>query len=101
MSWEMAKPLYEHQVEFNYLEEELLPVCEMKAGCLSIQKQKYSWIITDGNVTEQSKKILDLFQKEGGHVLLGKRYGREKGRDSSEFGLSFCILFKRIAMHIS
>lgn len=73
LSWEMAKPLYEHQVEFNYLEEELLPVCEMKAGCLSIQKQKYSWIITDGNVTEQSKKILDLFQKEGGHVLFWEK----------------------------
>lgn len=70
LSWEIAKPLYEHQIEFNYLEEELLPECKIQEGTLVIEKQNYSLIITDGIVAEQSKKILDEFEKEGGHVLV-------------------------------
>lgn len=73
LSWEMAKPLFEHQIEFNYLEEELLPACGMEDGCLTIEKQKYSLVITDGLISAQSKDILKEFEKEGGSVLFWEK----------------------------
>lgn len=69
LSWEMAKPLFEHQIEFNYLEEELLPSCRMEEGCLLIQQQRYELVITDGVISDRSRAILEQFEQAGGRVL--------------------------------
>ena len=47
LSWRIAKPLFENQIEFNYLEEELLPSCKIENRLLKIQEQAYSVIIYD------------------------------------------------------
>lgn len=65
----MAKPLFEHQIEFNYLEEELLPDCSVKDGKLCLQNQAYSLVVADHTVSGAAQEILHVFQKQGGHVL--------------------------------
>lgn len=69
LSWKMAKPLFEHQIEFNYLEEKLLPDCSVKDGKLCLQNQAYSLVVADHTVSGVVQEILHVFQKQGGHFL--------------------------------
>ena len=45
MPWQRVIPLYENQIEFNYLELSRLPECALKNGALCIQKQRYTHVI--------------------------------------------------------
>lgn len=69
LSWEMAKPLFERQMEFNYLEEELLPACSVEHGCLRLERQCYPLVITDNRISDQSRAFLQAFEQAGGRVL--------------------------------
>ena len=46
MPWESVKPLYENQIEFNYLQLSRVPDCALKDGALCIEKQRYTHVIT-------------------------------------------------------
>ena len=45
--WRAVKPLFEQQLEFNYLEASLLPACEIKDGQVHIAKQQYKVIVLE------------------------------------------------------
>ncbi len=45
MPWESVIPLYENQIEFNYLELSRLPECALENGALCIQQQRYTHVI--------------------------------------------------------
>ena len=75
LSWRIAKPLFENQIEFNYLEEELLPLCKTtggtdsrtEGGLLQIAEQAYRVIIyDDSNCTfapETMTRLQELAQR--------------------------------------
>ncbi|MCR4940714.1 MAG: hypothetical protein K5930_11520 [Treponemataceae bacterium] len=67
LSWRIAKPLFENQVEFNYLEEELLPLCVMEKGRLKIQKQDYKFLIYERSETfkPETKKLMKELSEKG------------------------------------
>lgn len=69
LPWQSAKQLFEHQIEFNYLEEDLLTHCKIEEGKLSIAKQKYHIIILEGNYSEESLAYLKDFKMAGGLVI--------------------------------
>lgn len=69
LSWEIVKPLFENQIEFNYLEEKLLPNCRVENGKLCLQNQAYSSVIVDRAVSEDANQVLNRLKKQGGHVL--------------------------------
>lgn len=70
LSWEIAKPLFENQIEFNYLEEELLPSCRIENGCVLIRQQRYPVVITDGKDTPETRDFLRRLEESGGTVLV-------------------------------
>jgi len=73
LSWEIAKPLFQHQLEFNYLQVELFLAdsCSVKHGWLEIEAQQYRLLILDHTValTEVVRQKLAAFREGGGHVL--------------------------------
>ncbi|AFC29183.1 hypothetical protein PM3016_2295 [Paenibacillus mucilaginosus 3016] len=86
LPWKIVKPLYEGQIEFNYLEESLLRgSCECKDGTLSIAGYRYETVlIEDGRwLTPDSRQVLETFAGQGGLVIeLGEGSGftREIGQ---------------------
>ncbi|WP_318246238.1 glycosyl hydrolase [Bacillus sp. PS06] len=72
LPWKIAKPLFEHQVEFNYLEESLfLANSQVVDGSIVIEKQVYQTIvIEDGSKLEDAViKKLESFIQAGGSVI--------------------------------
>ncbi|CAM3610278.1 glycosylhydrolase-like jelly roll fold domain-containing protein [Marinicrinis lubricantis] len=72
LSWQLAKPLFEQQIEFNYLEEELLQdECELKEGELFIAEQRYNTILLEEGTSYESKSWAKLkqFISQGGTVI--------------------------------
>ncbi|MEN0642029.1 glycosyl hydrolase [Alkalicoccobacillus gibsonii] len=65
------KSLYEHQVEFNYLEENLLDQALIEEGTLVIGYQRYQTVLAleEVNLKEETKEWLRSFQEHGGRVL--------------------------------
>ena len=62
---DIAKPLYENQIEFNYLEEELIDNCE--EGRIKIAAQCYDTLIVE-DLSLISDKI-EKFAENGGKVI--------------------------------
>ena len=73
LPWEIVKPLYESQTEFNYLESELLasPKCEIKSGKIAVQKQKYGVLLIEDEtmLTPELQIKLNIFVEQGGRVI--------------------------------
>ncbi|WP_019636899.1 glycosylhydrolase-like jelly roll fold domain-containing protein [Paenibacillus fonticola] len=71
LPWTVVKPLYEQQIEFNYLEEELLPSCACKDGTLEIAGYQYRVVvIEDGRrLAESTWAMLEAFVQQGGLVV--------------------------------
>ncbi len=81
LSWRIAKPLFENQIEFNYLEEELLPLCKTdcetaggtEGGLLKIAEQAYRVIIYDDRdcafAPETMSRLQELSAGSGIRVL--------------------------------
>lgn len=74
LSWKMAKPLFENQLEFNYLEDEIFVSddTEIKDGEIVILKQKYKVLVIDDVESIDGDNIdkLQKFINAGGHVIL-------------------------------
>ena len=47
LPWEVCVPLYEHQIEFNYLLDTDLPACRVEDGQLCLGQQRYNVLITE------------------------------------------------------
>ncbi|MHA6483452.1 glycosylhydrolase-like jelly roll fold domain-containing protein [Paenibacillus sp. strain BS8-2] len=72
LSWRVAKPLFEHQIEFNYLEEVLLDVsCNYKSGEIQIAGYRYAAVLIEEGerLSLTSWERLHTFCKEGGLVI--------------------------------
>ncbi|MGN0746845.1 MAG: hypothetical protein ACI4ML_09235 [Aristaeellaceae bacterium] len=61
LPWEVCVPLYEHQIEFNYLQDTELPACRVENGQLCLGQQRYSVLITgDVPLDENVRDALGL-----------------------------------------
>lgn len=70
LSWQIARPLFEHQIEFNYLEEELLSSCKLDQNALKIQKQAYRIIICNrAGYEKETEEVLKQYQENGIIIL--------------------------------
>ncbi|MBD3921793.1 hypothetical protein H8B09_23725 [Paenibacillus sp. PR3] len=72
LPWRIVRPLYERQIEFNYLEESLLNnMCRFTDGTIEIADYRYKAIvIEDGNRLEPSSwQQLERFAKQGGYIV--------------------------------
>lgn len=74
LPWKIVKPLYENQIEFNYLEEKLLvsEQCRIDANAVWIENQKYSVIVIEDRelVSKEVEEKLSAFVQSGGTVIL-------------------------------
>lgn len=74
LSWRITKPLFENQLEFNYLEDEIFisDSAEIKDGEIVISKQKYKVLIIDDveSIDKDNTDKLQKFIDMGGHVIL-------------------------------
>lgn len=73
LPWRIVKPLYERQIEFNYLEESLLGdtgACECKDGALEIAGYRYTAILIENGerLAASTWRRLEEFAKQGGLV---------------------------------
>ncbi|WP_077619385.1 glycosyl hydrolase [Bacillus sinesaloumensis] len=73
LPWKIAKPLFENQVEFNYLEESLfLSSTSIVDGVVNIQNQSYQTIIVEDS-TKLDVSVIDklvTFIRSGGEVIV-------------------------------
>lgn len=72
LSWELARPLYEGQMEFNYLEEELLQEeAVLKDGMMSIANQRYRIVLLEDveQFEPNTREKLKEFVRHGGIVM--------------------------------
>ncbi|WP_159888344.1 glycosylhydrolase-like jelly roll fold domain-containing protein [Paenibacillus puerhi] len=79
MPWRIAKPLYENQLEFNYLEEKLItPNGITSQGTLRIAEYDYSvLLVEEGEPLDQAtEEMLRSFAERGGTVI---RLAQESG----------------------
>ncbi len=74
LPWAMVKPLYQRQIEFNYLEEDLLlsGACRIEAGQLYVGQQRYGWILVDlpERLDGRLRDRLQAFLSAGGKVVI-------------------------------
>lgn len=72
LPWRIVKPLYEKQIEFNYLEEELLlRSSRIVDGTVRIADQTYSMIVVENGDRFSQACVAKLteFVKQGGKVI--------------------------------
>lgn len=82
LPWQTVKPLYEQQIEFNYLEESLLVgASTMENGVIRIRNQAYSVVIVENERLweEETRAALQRFRDGGGIVILVDRDYQEHG----------------------
>ncbi|TNJ63169.1 hypothetical protein FE784_26925 [Paenibacillus hemerocallicola] len=73
LPWKIVKPLYEHQIEFNYLEERLLSgIADIRNGAIRIAGQTYTVLaVENGGVWEQETyEAVNRFRDSGGTVIV-------------------------------
>jgi len=72
MPWRITKPLYQNQLEFNYLEESLLTgTAQVKDGEMIIQAQRYRVVLVEdeGRFGAETGAVLARFMQQGGRVV--------------------------------
>ena len=74
---EAVRVLYEHQVEFNYLERDLLSRVALKDGVAEIADQAYCVIIVDRDYDPKTTAFLERFSASGGTVIDFRSYAAE------------------------
>lgn len=81
LPYEIVRPLYENQIEFNYLEEELLKdgSCDIKDGRIRIAAQCYSTLLIEdiSLLSPETKKFAD----DGGRVMVYNPMNKEIGKN--------------------
>ncbi|MDI9420008.1 MAG: glycosyl hydrolase [Bacillota bacterium] len=73
LPWQIVQPLYEHQIEFNYLENRLFAEkVKVEGGKLAIAAQKYSVLLVEDpvQITPEVESVLTDFAKQDGAVLI-------------------------------
>lgn len=73
LPWKIVKPLYENQIEFNYLEESLLhSSCKIADGVIRIANQKYEVVVIEAShrVENSVMQALEAFIDGGGKVII-------------------------------
>ena len=82
LPWKIVKPLYENQIEFNYLEESLLihDKCTIESGKIKIRSQSYSTVLIE-DITrfsyEAFNKLQDFINTGGNVIVLNQEKTRE------------------------
>ncbi len=74
---EPVRILYEHQVEFNYLEHTLLDRVTVDDGTVGIRNQTYRVIIIDRDYDPGTTAFLSEFRASGGVVIDSRHYSAE------------------------
>jgi len=72
LPWKIVKPLYERQIEFNYLEEELLlNASQLVDGSIRIANQSYKVIVVEDGARFSTAcvEMLKQFIQQGGTVI--------------------------------
>lgn len=71
---EIAEPLFENQLEFNYLEDEILITedCSIEDSCLKVRNQSYELLVLDTAelINDKNKEKIQYFVEQGGKVLI-------------------------------
>ena len=75
---EPVRVLYEHQVEFNYLERSLLNEITVDGGLARIADQAYRVILIDRDYDPQTAAFLTAFQASGGVILDRRCYATDE-----------------------
>ncbi|GIN74861.1 hypothetical protein J14TS2_53360 [Bacillus sp. J14TS2] len=73
LPWKIVKPLYENQIEFNYLEESLLQsFSKIEDGVIRIANQKYEVVVieADHRLEKSIIRALEVFIAGGGQVIV-------------------------------
>ena len=74
LPWAAAKVLFQNQIEFNYLEDNLLldGSCKLQDGLLKIEKQSYRILIVEAKdmLSPALKEKLSDFTAQGGIVIV-------------------------------
>lgn len=73
-----VKSLYENQIEFNYLERELLKDAVIENGLIKIADQGYKVVILEEKADKETANYLESFCKSGGTVLDYSTYENEE-----------------------
>jgi hypothetical protein len=70
LPWKAIRSLYENQIEFNYLETELLKKCVLTSNTLQIENQCYRVILIEDGlpISASAQTVLDRFQANGGQL---------------------------------
>jgi len=86
LSWKLAKPLFTNQIEFNYLEAELLDECKIADGKLCIAAQEYSVLLSEADeysaLDESGRRVIEEFEKSGGRVIIATGELLENNKDN-------------------
>lgn len=72
LPWQIVKPLYVSQIEFNYLEESLLEGrCEMIGGTIHIAGYRYQAVLIENGrrLSQSSWQSLKKFAEQGGRLI--------------------------------
>lgn len=70
LPWRCCIPLYEHQVEFNYLSTAQLKTCTLADGQLTLHHQRYDTLLIDGILLDDdAAALVEAFRQAGGQVL--------------------------------
>ncbi len=84
LSWEIAKPLFQNQIEFNYLQAGnfLSDACVLKNGYAQVKEQNYKTIIIEETfpLNHSLAQKLAEFMDQGGQVIC---YTKEQPQISS------------------
>ena len=71
LPWQAAKQLYQHQIDFLYIDDLAVSGGVVEAGLLAIGTQKYRTVVIDGDplLSEETRKKLAAFEASGGQFL--------------------------------
>ncbi|WP_184090069.1 glycosylhydrolase-like jelly roll fold domain-containing protein [Anaerocolumna cellulosilytica] len=93
LPWQIVKPLYENQIEFNYLEQELLlsEHCRIDNSCIKIAQQAYKILVIEDSSLIDAKTQLKLeeFVLNGGKVVI---YNPKVKMFPAQWGISIYAL---------
>ncbi|WMJ86530.1 glycosylhydrolase-like jelly roll fold domain-containing protein [Anaerocolumna sp. MB42-C2] len=74
LPWQIVKPLYENQIEFNYLEKELFLSgnCFIQESCIRIEKQAYRILVIEDDklIDNAIMDKISTFIHNGGSVIV-------------------------------
>lgn len=95
-----VKALYQHQVEFNYLERSLLGEVTVENGVAKIANQAYRVMIVDRDYDAETVAFLERFKKASGTVIDSRGYAAEADYLAAVRGASRTLLNVESTEHL-